>query len=654
MNKKFTKIFGVVVAVAFALTASVPAASALTADGLITDASLAKSLAGGSSSSSSSCAVYTSDQTLGSTGAEVVSLQTYLESKGFLTIPAGVSKGYFGPLTQSALAAYQASMGISPAVGYFGPITRANVTSNCTVSGGSDSDDDDSSSDDSLSGGAGSVDTYELVSSYNNEEVGEGESDVAVLGLEVEVDEGSDLRFTAVKVVFAQGTADNDDFEDYIEEVAIVLDGDVVATIDGDEFTDGNSYTKTITLDSSAIIREGDTGVFTIELTGANNVDSGDLSETWTADITQFRFKDATGATISEDPSTATRTFSVESFATAADVELKITSGDSDVNDARVIEVDSTNDTDGVELFSFNLEAKGNSDITIDDMPVLFTTVGADLDGIANTLYIMVDGEEIASESVPSSATTTSLITFDDIDWTIDAGDKVEVIIVADINDIEAGTFDEGDTISVTFGESETDNTLFDAEDEEGDDLSDADKTGGTSSDTHVFYETGIQVSLVSIEEKTTVQDSADNDTAQFIIKYNVTAFGGDVYVGDTASATTVTSIPDTTVSSNRVVYRVDEAGTATTADLTGTVVTFTKNGSKVTDSGVTNGVKIAENETGSFTLTVTRTNSGDADDDGSYRAALKAISWATSDTATQNVYDFDLDDFESDYVFIN
>ena len=60
----------------------------------------------------------------GSTGTEVVALQTLLVSKGLLTMPAGVAMGYFGALTVSAVKAYQASKGIST-VGQVGPATRA-------------------------------------------------------------------------------------------------------------------------------------------------------------------------------------------------------------------------------------------------------------------------------------------------------------------------------------------------------------------------------------------------------------------------------------------------------------------------------------------------------------------------------------------------
>jgi LPXTG-site transpeptidase (sortase) family protein len=63
---------------------------------------------------------------VGAKGADVELLQTTLISKGFLVLPSGVAKGYFGALTASALAKYQVSVGL-PAVGVFGPMTRAKL-----------------------------------------------------------------------------------------------------------------------------------------------------------------------------------------------------------------------------------------------------------------------------------------------------------------------------------------------------------------------------------------------------------------------------------------------------------------------------------------------------------------------------------------------
>src|SRR4051812_39585312 len=78
-------------------------------------------------SATASAATYTRSLTVGSRGADVTALQTMLADGGFLSVSP---TGYFGSLTKRALAQWQASVGITPAVGYFGPITRAYVASN--------------------------------------------------------------------------------------------------------------------------------------------------------------------------------------------------------------------------------------------------------------------------------------------------------------------------------------------------------------------------------------------------------------------------------------------------------------------------------------------------------------------------------------------
>jgi len=69
---------------------------------------------------------FTTRLRVGSEGDAVVSLQTFLEAKGFLVMPAGVAKGYFGAVTRKALQAYQASIGLEQ-VGELGPATRAAI-----------------------------------------------------------------------------------------------------------------------------------------------------------------------------------------------------------------------------------------------------------------------------------------------------------------------------------------------------------------------------------------------------------------------------------------------------------------------------------------------------------------------------------------------
>ena len=76
--------------------------------------------------------MFSKDLWFGMRDADVQRLQSYLNANGFPVAATGPgSKGnettYFGTKTLQALAAFQKSVGITPAMGYFGPITRAYV-----------------------------------------------------------------------------------------------------------------------------------------------------------------------------------------------------------------------------------------------------------------------------------------------------------------------------------------------------------------------------------------------------------------------------------------------------------------------------------------------------------------------------------------------
>ncbi len=82
--------------------------------------------------SPSSSSSYARDLTLGDTGVDVTQLQLFLiqNNKGpkAQALASVSATGLFGPLTQAALAEYQAAVGIAPTAGYFGPLTREYVT----------------------------------------------------------------------------------------------------------------------------------------------------------------------------------------------------------------------------------------------------------------------------------------------------------------------------------------------------------------------------------------------------------------------------------------------------------------------------------------------------------------------------------------------
>lgn len=653
ITKSIAKMFAaaVVTLVAFGMTFSF--ASALTTAELVAagftseQAAVIMALLGDNDSSASSCDVYGLPGTSG--------VQMAVNQLGYT--PALVVDGSYGPMTRAGVTWAQGVIGASQD-GAWGPMTQAAyetyIANNCdeeeTTTGGGNTGST------GLSGGAGSISDADYVSGLNNEKVGEDEEDVEVAGLSIEADEGSDIMIVAVNLNFSKSTGATSDFDEYAEEVSVWVDGEEYGRFDANLFKDDNNYDKTVTLEDGAIIRADKEGDLVVAVSGIRNLDSTDAGDSWTLEFESVRFEDASGAIITDSTTGdindgAGRTFSFDTFASATDTTLKFALGE-DNPDSQVVNVDASDDTDGVMLLEMTMEADGGSDIRVRDLPVTLTAVGvADIDLIANTLYAEVDGEEF-SESIATSSTTAT-ITFEDFDYTIKSEDKVTVKIWADINDLE-GTFGGGDTLTASFT-ADNRNASFgvDAEDESGEDLVASDRTGTALGEAMAFYDVAPSISLVSISTDKTTSDSANNDSATFTIKYDVTAVDGDIYVSDTDTATIV-SDPTSTVASNQVLYLLDASGTATTVGVGSSTVSFQSDGNRVTDTGVTNGVKITEGSTGHFTLTVVRQNASAAIPAGSFRAALVGVSWATTDTATQNVYDFNLEDYESNYVTIN
>ena len=100
--------------------------------------------AGQTVSTAVSGTAFTQDMGLGASGSQVVSLQQFLVSKGFLVMPAGVAYGYYGNLTALSVKKFQATYAIS-STGFVGPMTRTKLNSlrgtvaigGSTVAGGS-------------------------------------------------------------------------------------------------------------------------------------------------------------------------------------------------------------------------------------------------------------------------------------------------------------------------------------------------------------------------------------------------------------------------------------------------------------------------------------------------------------------------------------
>lgn len=659
MKKLSVKLAGAFVAVAFAVTAS--SASALTTQelidllvgaGLLTQdqVSAVVGTAGGSTTgSSAACGPFTRDLTVGSSGSDVTTLQNFLMGQG-QSIPAGAT-GYFGSQTQAALAGYQAANGIAPASGYFGPITKSNVATKCSPSTGDMDGDMDSGSSSSLSGGAGSITDADWVSSLSNEEVGEDEEDVEVAGLEIEADDGSDIQLVAVRLDFTQSTGATEDFEDYAGEVSVWFEGEEVARVDGDEFEEDNDYDKTITLDSGAIIEAGETGELVVAVSGVGNLDTNDAGDSWTVEFESVRFEDASGAIVSDsstgDINGATRTFSFETFATAASAELKISETDNDeVNKAHMINVHATESTDDVVLLEFELEAEGDSDLEIREFGVDLVTSATDVDdvikgGTSPAVYLELDGETYGSASYNETAANNREILFDDVDFTLDAGDTITGRILVDLLAV-SGDLTEGDTILAQITETQTaDTALVDVRDESGEQLEDADITGTATGEANQVYDVTFVITSDgwTNEAVKTSDTSGIDESVTFNLEFDVEAVDGIVYIDDACTEDTDPATLDTTDTGFNF-FATNEADSAVVCSFTTSATAGT--GNYIIEEG--------EKETFEVSLTATADVASDF-----VQVYWEGLNWSEANEAGDRMYEGNLDEeYRSKSLYIN
>ncbi|MEX0918815.1 MAG: peptidoglycan-binding domain-containing protein [Candidatus Paceibacterota bacterium] len=640
--------------------------------------SLQAQIAGGTTAPGTDIGVTSFNQNLsiGSTGPEVLALQKFLNSKGYTVATSGAGSpgnesSYFGSLTQSALIQFQSANGITMAqgAGNFGPLTRAIInpmlaslptTIPGTVTG--DDGDDDTTTTITLEGGAGSINDVDWVSSYNNEEVGEGESDKKVAGLDIEASKGSDISIVAATIDFdAVSGVGTNDLDDYADEVSFWFDGKEIARVDAREFEDDDDFVRTVTFDAGAIIKSGQKGRLIIAVSGLSNIDSTDLTDSWNVSVRSLRFVDAQGAVITEssigdlestpDNNTTTdsdeKQFSFESFATSADIELKIREDDSSINDSQTLEADDTTNTDDVQVLSFTMEAEGNSDLLIDDITADFTSVGAGVGEIINYSNIIIDGVSYsASSTIASTTATTMTVTYDNMDFVLRAGDIVNVTIEVDVNNLDGG-FTAGDTLAVDVNPNDSG---WDVEDEEGDAVGSGDKSGTATSDAHSFFDDGVNIVFVSPSVETikdTNGDTAGGEQGQYTIKVEVTAFGDTIYIP--FGATTATS---SVTAAKGIAYAIENSDgdqiALNGAGLASTTAVVSSSANTEVAGGVSY-YKVTDGSTETFTLQVTLTPLAD----GFFRTQFDAVNFNVGTAAAADTHNdaTPASGFDSDYL---
>lgn len=631
---------------------------------------------------------------VGSRGDAVAAVQTLV---------GATADGVFGPMTAAKVKAWQASNGLV-ADGVFGPASRAKanaspVATGCpagalfnpstgqpcgtttTVSGCTAGALFSSTTGQAcgtvipgtptgLTGGAGTIASTTLLSTYSAEEINEGEAG-KVLAFDVKADNGSDLNLSSVKLTFTHANTGSTRIERYMGEVEIYSGSTKVGSADVADFTKNsdNSYSKSISL-AGVVVKAGQKVTLSVGVTANTTIDSVDQdsgNKNWTVDLDNIRYNDATGAILTETYTTGAvdKTFGFSDIISSGDLELKLTEGSANPV-AKVVEVSTTSATTDVPMLSFNLKATG-ADMTVTDLAFDLTAVGVDdISEIASDYELFKGATSIASydSSVSEVAGLTGTLQFTDInDLVLAAGSTTTFTIKAKILEVTAGSgtdtvFDEGDTLKVDFTNANLIDTTCNSslctviEDDNGDVVAAGDRAGAVTGNAQSFYAEGVVVSLVSTSATKTVSpDTATTtDSGTFVINFNVTAVGDDMYIDkDSLFDTTIASWP--TGAKQGVVWNIWKAGAAVNQADTNYA---TSPASILTADGATTGdtstdFKVAEGTTRQFHLSATVSlDTTGQNGDGYYRVQLGSINWDDANDTGANFYTINLTDFHT------
>ena len=583
----------------------------------------------GSVSTGGSCAVsFTRSLGVGSSGADVLALQRFLNRypDTRLAVSGAGSPGfetqYYGPVTAAAVSKFQVKYrseiltpsGLVNPTGYFGPSSRAKANALCAAippttppqTGGGDNDE--------LEGGEARLENFQADEGEDTS-VEEGQENAPVMDVEFDVEDG-DIQVNRIDVAFDHQSGGDDDPWDVFETVSIWVDGEEVSSMDvdnrrtwsEDEPASGD-YSIRITDIDDFIVREGETAEFTVAVTVAGNVDEAGAIE-WETFIPEDGIRAIDSEDINHFTGDTDETVRFDINEAGGDDELTVRSSSADP-DAMVLPVERNTTSDWLTVFAFELDADDSTDdITINSLPLTVDVSDTETyNALVRDARLVVDGEEYDDVSVQDGGTDTAVLTFDfDSDeLTVEEGESIDVELQLEFRALPEA--DEGTRIQAYITSAQADE--IDAEG--ADDLSSSQISGSATGELHTLRTGGTTSGEVetSAELKTNSSATTEDDEGVFTIEFEVTAFEQDVYIDNSASR-------GTTTSSAGVNYILeDSSGDEVTA---GDVSANLDSSADVVDGRF----RIQEGQTETFTLTVVY----DPSTTGFYKLQLYTINY--------------------------
>ena len=529
------KIVAIVTALTFSLSVAGPAwgatveelqaqINALLAQLSTLQAQLA-ALTGAPAGVPAACAgiTFTVNLTVGSSGNDVKCLQAYLN--------VTPQTGYFGPLTKAAVISFQEQyaaevltpLGLTAGTGFVGAKTRAKLNALLVAA---------PPVTPPVTGKEGTLAVTAAPTPIDADIIYVGQEKKAVAGLYVKA-LGSDVKLSRIDINFTTRPWLNISTITIADGTTDVISYDVTQanTI---EVTVGSAYTIRIT-GLNITVPDGTTKTLNIKVNPKLVV--GDTSELITYQIPTNGLRGTDGAGIDQyAPSTAltARTFTI---ATASGALALSTNAGNPVERAVIGSASAI--TENVELLRLDVKA------TINDVIISKVTTAAITDtdgaGALQTLKLY-DGDTLLAAT---STVTGQAHVFSPLNLRVSKDTTKTLSIKADIPIVTAAKLNASTSVSVAAtGITSADAGTF----------ASITASGATAAGNKIhLYTTAPSLALVSTSIATTREGRADaSNTISAIgkIKFNVTALGGDVYVG-TTTGTGITAAAATAASTS-------------------------------------------------------------------------------------------------------
>lgn len=562
-----------------------------------------------------------SDLTVGSSGNSVIVLQQALVAQGYLTMPAGVSTGYFGSLTKAAVMKWQAANGL-PATGFFGPMSRAKFNGGATGTVPGTTIGGVSVGVMTTPGVEGTLTATKYASPASGTKLYEGSTKVGVLGIQLEA-KTSDIKIERIKLDLdgSSPNADSDLYRKIASKVYIMDGSTVLGSMDlGNTTVVEDGADRFITVSGLSYVVPHDTKkVLTVALDARSTWDTAFDTDTWTVGVPADGVRGVDGAGVNQYSPTTGFTNDFTSEGNLADsATLTVSTNANTVQSGVIVAANGTseNEKDGVELLKADFRAEKDA-VTLTDLVVDIVKGGS---GTATTsVGYLYDGSTlIASDSIDTD--THSGFTFTNIDYVIPRDTTKTLTVKVDIRSANgtAATFAADiDTADVT------------SENAEGTALT---ESGSAQGETLTVRNIGLEYTLVSknIQRIAAAGFAGATSSLQADFVVRVKAVGAAIEIGDAASSTYPFADNDGTLTAapSFIVY---VGGAATTPAVSSSTSMTVPSG--LAAAGGANSWVLGEGNSADFPVTYIMQSKNSAGVDitsGAYAVGLERLNWLT------------------------